>query len=471
MRITGIALRFLLLRLLFAAACVFLGFGTAPSSAGDAAIGRDRILGLLRDHQLDELDRLLNEINDAVVAQKRPEWDLFRAFRAFQTSDRQVNHQLEDWVRERPQSAMAVIARGVHCFHLARTAHYVEPLPEQDAAVVLELQQALRHSALMDVQRGLTLKEMIPIGFVWTLEYFIDLGQAHQIEKWYRIAVNDLPTSPAIHRTYLSAFVPWRQAGESWQASLTHQKEVWETLRSGFAQDPDFGWLRGYLDQTMAETYRRQGEPARALERYDAALEAGKDAELLLGRGFIHLEMGDNKAAFDDFDQAVRMDSEFADAVHGRALAEAALGDNAAALADLDRAVVLDRYNPLYLVDRARVLRRLGRLDEARRDVDEALVYGRYDPWVQVWKGTLYEEVDRPAAAAAFKRAVELVPGDPAYLKRYMDFLVRRQDCAALPVIARYRELCEIGQGCTGYSPVKLEAAEATLKAQPSCAP
>jgi tetratricopeptide (TPR) repeat protein len=246
---------------------------------------------------------------------------------------------------------------------------------------------------------------------------------------------------------------------------------VWETLHSGFAQDPDFAWLRGYLDQTMAETYRRQGEPARALERYDAALEAGKDAELLLGRGFIHLEMGDNKAAFDDFDQVVRMDSEFPEAVHGRALAEAALADNAAALADLDRAVVLDRYNPLYLVDRARVLHRLGRLDEARRDVDDALVYGRYDPWVQVWKGTLYEEVDRPAAAAAFKRAVELVPGDPAYLKRYVGFLVRRQDCAALPVIARYRELCEIGQGCTGYSPVKLEAAEATLKAQPSCAP
>jgi tetratricopeptide (TPR) repeat protein len=469
MRDTGFSLRILLLPLLFAAVSAFFASGAAPASAGDADVGRDQILALLRDHRLDDLDRLLNEINDAVNAQKRPEGDLVRAFRAFQTSDRQVSNQLEGWVKERPKSAMALIARGVHYFHLAHTAHYIEPLPDQDAATVSKLQRQLRDAGFMSVQHGLAQKEMISIGFVWTIEYFIELGQSHNIEKWYRIAINDLPASPAIHRTYLSAFVPWRQAGESWQESLVHQKEVWETLRTGFAQDPDFAWLRGYLDETMAETYRRQGEPARALERYDAALASGKTAELLLGRGFVLLETGDNQAALRDFNEAVGMDSEFADAAHGRALAEAALGDNAAALADLDRAVDLDRMNPLYLVDRARVLHRLGRLDEARRDVDDALIYGRYDPWVQVWKGTLSEEADRQAAATAFKRATELVPSEPAYVKRYMDFLVRHQDCQALPVIARYRELCETGQPCTGYTPAKLEEAELTLKAQPSC--
>jgi tetratricopeptide (TPR) repeat protein len=205
------------------------------------------------------------------------------------------------------------------------------------------------------------------------------------------------------------------------------------------------------------------------LERYDAALAAGRTVDLLVGRGFVLLETGDNKAALRDFDEAVGMDPEFAEAVHGRALAEAALADNAAALADLDRAVALDSMNPLYLVDRARVLRRLKRLDEARRDVDAALIYGSFDPWVQVWKGVLSEETDRQAAAAAFKRATELAPSDPAYLKRYMDFLLRHQDCQALPVISHYRELCETGQGCIGYSPLKLEEAELTLKAQASC--
>ena len=141
----------------------------------------------------------------------------------------------------------------------------------------------------------------------------------------------------------------------------------------------------------------------------------------------------------------------------------------AEALADLDRAVALDPLNPLYLTDRARLLRKLDRNQEARRDIDNALQFGGNDPWVQVWRGAIYEPIDAQAASAALQQAVELAPSDPAYLRRYADFLLRHENCTAIDIVARYSEACQSANNC-GDKASELQSAAATLKTKMPCA-
>ena len=246
---------------LFLGATAALGFTVLQWTDRADALDRGAILQLLADGQFDELDQRLNEIDDEVNAQKRPEAKLQQAFNAFATSDPAVVAQLDRWVTERPNSGMALVARGVNRFHLIKITRYAEAFRTANASFARDLKIKER-DAFIDAQKGLGIKEKNPVGFVWSIELFIDWGQPQEVEKWYRIAINDLPASPGIHRAYLSAYTPWRQAGPSWQDSLVRLKEITESLQKGFGKDPDFAWLAGYLDYVKGETYRLDGQPA-----------------------------------------------------------------------------------------------------------------------------------------------------------------------------------------------------------------
>lgn len=197
-------------------ALLLLGLTVFQSPARSETLDRNVILELLAASQFDALDRRLSEIDDQANAQMRPEADLTRAFNAFATSDPAIIAQLDRWVTERPDSGMALVARGVNRFHLLQITRYAETFLAANENFARDLKIKER-DAFVDAQKGLGIKEMNQVGFVWSLQLFIDWGQPEGVEKWYRIAINDMPASPAIHRTYLSSYTPWRQAGASWQ--------------------------------------------------------------------------------------------------------------------------------------------------------------------------------------------------------------------------------------------------------------
>ncbi len=433
------------------------------------SLRRDEIIALLREGAFDRLDSLMGALNDDVGAKRRPERDLTQAFNAFATSDPEVTQRLEAWVQAQPQSAMALMAHGVHRFHLVRLVRYHLPLTDAGMKLLQRLQGDERQ-AFIDVQKSLGRHEMNAIGFVWTLEAFADWGQPEEVERWYRVAVNDLPKSAAIHRAYLSSFAPWRQGTASWEQSMVQLKKAAATLRAGFAGDADFAWLPGFVEYIQAEAYRRAGRAEEALAHFDAAIKAAADPKYLIGRGQANVDAGKADAALVDFEKAIEAEPDDGEAIDGRGNAKLVLSRREEALADFDLAVRLDPLNAKYLVDRARTLHQLGRDADARRDVDNALIYGSNDPWVQVWRAALYEAFDRGVAGKAFNLALQLAPEDPAYVKRYGEFLARAQDCAGIAVIAQYRAMCESSAGCSGYDPEKVAALEQQLRQTAHCA-
>ena len=67
-------------------ALLFFSLAVIQPPARGETLDRSTILQMLAGGQYDELDSRLEQIDDEANAQKRPEGDLTRAFRAFATS-------------------------------------------------------------------------------------------------------------------------------------------------------------------------------------------------------------------------------------------------------------------------------------------------------------------------------------------------------------------------------------------------
>ena len=91
-----------------------------------------------------------------------------------------------------------------------------------------------------------------------------------------------------------------------------------------------------------------------AIANYDRAIALDPDdADAYHNRGIAKDAQGDYAAAIADFDRAIALEPDGADVYHNRGVAKAEQGDYAGAIADYDRVIALDPDNVAVLEDRA----------------------------------------------------------------------------------------------------------------------
>src|SRR5687767_287592 len=91
----------------------------APAEAG---ISRLEMVRLLRAQDFERLDRAIMSLQEAVERDIRQEGPLNRAMNAFSTPDPALTSLLEKWVKIRPSSYPALLARAEHYRALAWAA-------------------------------------------------------------------------------------------------------------------------------------------------------------------------------------------------------------------------------------------------------------------------------------------------------------------------------------------------------------
>ena len=115
-----------------------------------------------------------------------------------------------------------------------------------------------------------------------------------------------------------------------------------------------------------AYAYIGLGQPARALECYDAAVALGNaDADLWNDRAYTLLEMGRNEEALESAKKALELAPKHYAALCNRARALLEMGKTEEALASADRAAALNPLEEDGLLLKAEAARRLGRREEA----------------------------------------------------------------------------------------------------------
>lgn len=148
----------------------------------------------------------------------------------------------------------------------------------------------------------------------------------------------------------------WKDDGVLWERAIRHDGLNYTAYHN-----------RGYFRDL-------NGDLGGALEDYDKAIELKPDyADAYLNRGYLHRTEGSYDKALSDYNATVRFDPERSDAYNNRAKVRFLLGDIEGAIADYSEAIETSPGSPIPLYNRGELLRSLGRTEAALRDFQDAI--------------------------------------------------------------------------------------------------
>ena len=129
--------------------------------------------------------------------------------------------------------------------------------------------------------------------------------------------------------------------------------------------------------------------------------------------GIDNQQKGNYAAAIKDYDQAIKLNPEYANAYNNRGIVKDDLGDFAAAIADYDEAIKLNPKDANAYCNRGNAKSRLGDYNAAVADFSEAIRLNPKDAMVYNNRGiTKARSGDYNAAVADFSEAIRLNPKD-----------------------------------------------------------
>ena len=163
------------------------------------------------------------------------------------------------------------------------------------------------------------------------------------------------------------------------------------------------------------------GQYAAAISDFDIAIRLKPDyAEAYNNRGAAKYLLGQHFAAISDFDIAIRLKPDYAEAYNSRGLAKGKLGQHAAAISDYDTAIRLKPDYALAYNNRGNAKAELGQHFAAISDFDIAIRLKPDDALAYYNRGLAKAELGQYAAAISdYDTAIRLKPDDvKAYYNR-----------------------------------------------------
>lgn len=127
----------------------------------------------------------------------------------------------------------------------------------------------------------------------------------------------------------------------------------------------------------QAWVWCRDHDPDTLIRGCSAIIRSGREtpenlARAHFNRGRAWSDRGEYARAMQDFDEAIKLDPNYPDALNSRALAWRGLGQNERAMADFDLAIKLDPNYAIALFNRGLTEQALGRPDAAEKDFARA---------------------------------------------------------------------------------------------------
>jgi tetratricopeptide (TPR) repeat protein len=164
-----------------------------------------------------------------------------------------------------------------------------------------------------------------------------------------------------------------------------------------------------------ADYYAELGEFDKAQADFEKVLTLLPVADAFLGRGCLHMTMGDLTSALGDFNHAIEMEPTNAMAYSNRGSAYSKLEDMEKALASYDLAIQHNPYYATAYANRAFAYYKVGRYKEGVADCNRALELRPDQPNTYNNRGLCRAALgDKENARADFQRALELEPRAPA---------------------------------------------------------
>jgi tetratricopeptide (TPR) repeat protein len=368
--------------------------GTDPHGYPLKTADKRAVLRMLRARQFDALDAWLVDLQTQFEADYHKEYWPLDALDAFSSVDPTLAPLLDAWVAAKPDSYMALAARGIHLQSVGwykRGGRWAcetppenfEAMREAHATAFPDLDEALnRHPRLIAAHRAL-------------IKVANANGAPLEIKRQLiDQALAACPDCFQVRVTFMFAMEPrWGGSYEKMDAFAQESAQA--------SSNPKVRVLAGYADADRCDMLRRDKRLAESLTACTRALAAGESADFYLERAQT-LRKTNPAAALADLDRALWLRPQRSDLLEKRA----------------DRFMQLHRYS-----EHARDIAVLKEIDPVERldpgDVQRAAQGLAYEAAQQRKRGKPSDEV------ALLERAIALDPDDLDNHRRLDAALVR----------------------------------------------
>jgi len=136
----------------------------------------------------------------------------------------------------------------------------------------------------------------------------------------------------------------------------------------------------------------RQAEGQIAIEDYDEAIRLNpNDAEAYFNRGNAYYSLNKKKRAIEDYVKAISLNSQFADAYHNRGTTYCDLGQFEQAIEDYDQAIHLNPEDAVVYNNRGNAYKLQGKKAEAIADFEKFITLTDNPQWVKIARQQIEE--------------------------------------------------------------------------------
>ena len=165
---------------------------------------------------------------------------------------------------------------------------------------------------------------------------------------------------------------------------------------------------------SLGLTYQQRGEYKKAIEYYDQAIEINSQfAEAYYNRGLAKVKSGNPKEAIQDYDKAIEINPQDADTYHNRGYANAELGNPKEAIQDYDKAIEINPQDADTYHNRGYANAELGNPKEAIQDYDKAIEINPQDADTYHNRGYVKAGLgNHKEALKDYDKAIEINPQD-----------------------------------------------------------
>lgn len=162
----------------------------------------------------------------------------------------------------------------------------------------------------------------------------------------------------------------------------------------------------------------QQGNYDKAIEDYNKAIRINPQcAEAYTNRGTVKVALGQHNDAIADYDQAIRINPHDAQAYYNRGTAKGLLGRHDDAVADYDQAIRINPHDAQTYTNRGTIKAALGRHDDAIADYDQAIHINPQIAEIYYNRANAKDVLGRHEEAIAdYKEAVRI---NPQYAEAY----------------------------------------------------
>jgi tetratricopeptide (TPR) repeat protein len=308
-------------------------------------VDRLAVRQLLLARAYDVLDRVLTAYADSVKRDYRLEYRLFDSYGSFAVAIPEMEPRLTEWVRLRPRSVPALLARANYYrasgWHERGTGYARETSAEQFARM-----RSFFERSITDLTKAHRLDSTSIVAYRQMIDIATSDGDGRSSTELVHQALKLQPYSFVLRAAHMYSLLP------RWGGSYEAMEQFAEESMPYAKRNPRIKALRGFVDWDRGSNFESDDQKGDAIEAYHRAIRLGDLWQFRSDRGEYYWRADLNEEALEDFNTALLQYPQNDDILSHRAsveyeLARHSFGQTKAALfsqafRDIELAVAID---------------------------------------------------------------------------------------------------------------------------------